>query len=290
MIRHSLITPARSLKGPHHLSLTDGPWPLHPYPPESPLPISRLQWRCPRFASPSSHRKKGQSEERKAFECRGKCKTCPGQVVSAGARESRREKSTGRGRPRGEKATRDLNDLISSVEGPMNRLDVVQRKYEELLSDMKKLERDHVKSKKRADQLQKDSEKAKTEHNKTATMKDKLEKLCRELTKENKKLKDENKKLDENEKQAREMMNEKLDQMLYDVQDAMNSKTTTHAENLHLELDDLYVFPSHHITLKLPLSLADLIIDSKLGAKSCLTRPISAKPISRPFFATRMPK
>lgn len=188
------------------------------------------------------------------------------------------------------KATRDLNDLISSVEGPMNRLDVVQRKYEELLSDMKKLERDHVKSKKRADQLQKDSEKAKTEHNKTATMKDKLEKLCRELTKENKKLKDENKKLDENEKQAREMMNEKLDQMLYDVQDAMNSKTTTHAENLHLELDDLYVFPSHHITLKLPLSLADLIIDSKLGAKSCLTRPISAKPISRPFFATRMPR
>ncbi|KEF53673.1 uncharacterized protein A1O9_10073 [Exophiala aquamarina CBS 119918] len=138
------------------------------------------------------------------------------------------------------KATRDLNDLISSVEGPMNRLDVVQRKYEELLSDMKKLERDHAKSKKRADQLQKDSEKAKTEHNKTATMKDKLEKLCRELTKENKKIKDENKKLDENEKQAREMMNEKLDQMLYDVQDAMNSKTTTHPENLHLELDDLF--------------------------------------------------
>lgn len=54
---------------------------------------------------------------------------------------------------------------------------------------MKKLERDHVKTKKRADLLQKESDKAKSENNKTATMKDKLEKLCRELTKENKKMK-----------------------------------------------------------------------------------------------------
>lgn len=54
---------------------------------------------------------------------------------------------------------------------------------------MKKLERDHAKSKKRADLLQKESDKAKSENSKTGTMKDKLEKLCRELTKENKKMK-----------------------------------------------------------------------------------------------------
>jgi len=65
----------------------------------------------------------------------------------------------------------------------------VQKKYTELLADMKKLDRDYAKSKKRADQLQKDQDKAKSEFNKTATMKDKLEKLCRELTKENKKVK-----------------------------------------------------------------------------------------------------
>ncbi|KAI1621623.1 myosin-like coiled-coil protein-domain-containing protein [Exophiala viscosa] len=138
------------------------------------------------------------------------------------------------------KATRDLNELINSVEGPMSRLDLVQRKYEELLGEMKKLERDYAKNKKRADQLQKEQDKSKSEHNKTATMKDKLEKLCRELTKENKKLKDENKKLEETEKQARETINERLDQMLYDVQEVMNSKTTTHSENLHLELDELF--------------------------------------------------
>lgn len=71
----------------------------------------------------------------------------------------------------------------------MTRLETVHKKYTELLADMKKLDRDYTKSKKRADQLQKDQEKGKSELNKTVTMKDKLEKLCRELTKENKKVK-----------------------------------------------------------------------------------------------------
>jgi chromosome segregation ATPase len=139
------------------------------------------------------------------------------------------------------KATRDLNQLMANIESPLQRLEVVHKKYEELVAEMKKLERDHSKSKKRADQLQKEQDKAKSEHNKTATMKDKLEKLCRELTKENKKVKDENKKLEESEKTARLTVNERLDQMLYDVQDVLNAKATSHGEKLHLELDELYV-------------------------------------------------
>jgi septal ring factor EnvC (AmiA/AmiB activator) len=87
------------------------------------------------------------------------------------------------------KATRDLNQLLNNIESPMTRLETVHKKYTELLADMKKLDRDHSKSKKRADQLQKDQDKGKSELNKTLTMKDKLEKLCRELTKENKKVK-----------------------------------------------------------------------------------------------------
>lgn len=71
----------------------------------------------------------------------------------------------------------------------MTRLETVHKKYTELLADMKKLDRDYSKSKKRSDQLQKDQDKGKSELNKTVTMKDKLEKLCRELTKENKKVK-----------------------------------------------------------------------------------------------------
>jgi uncharacterized coiled-coil DUF342 family protein len=87
------------------------------------------------------------------------------------------------------KATRDLNQLLSNIESPMTKLETVHKKYTELLADMKKLDRDYSKSKKRADQLQKDQDKGKSDLNKTVTMKDKLEKLCRELTKENKKVK-----------------------------------------------------------------------------------------------------
>ena len=71
----------------------------------------------------------------------------------------------------------------------MSRLDMLQRKYTELLHDMKRTEREHIKSKKRADQLQKEKDAGRTELNRVTAMKDKLEKLSRDVTKENKKLK-----------------------------------------------------------------------------------------------------
>ena len=87
------------------------------------------------------------------------------------------------------KATRDLTSLLTGMETPLSRLEAVQKKYTELLADMKRLDREHVKSKKRADQLQKDKDHGRSELSKTISMKEKLEKLCRELTRENKKMK-----------------------------------------------------------------------------------------------------
>ncbi|KAJ6161386.1 hypothetical protein N7470_004782 [Penicillium chermesinum] len=136
------------------------------------------------------------------------------------------------------KATRDLNQLLNTIESPMVKLETVHKRYTDLLADMKKLDRDHAKSKKRADQLQKDQEKGKSELNKTVTMKDKLEKLCRELTKENKKVKDENKKLEENDKRARIVVNERLDSLLWDIQDVMASKQNPRAETLDIDLNE----------------------------------------------------
>ncbi|OJK03843.1 taxilin [Aspergillus aculeatinus CBS 121060] len=136
------------------------------------------------------------------------------------------------------KATRDLNQLLNNIESPMTRLETVHKKYTELLADMKKLDRDYAKSKKRADQLQKDQDKGKSELNKTVTMKDKLEKLCRELTKENKKVKDENKKLEETEKKARLIVNERLDSLLYDIQDVMAAKGNPRNEKVDIDLDE----------------------------------------------------
>ncbi|KAJ5273453.1 hypothetical protein N7478_008578 [Penicillium angulare] len=136
------------------------------------------------------------------------------------------------------KATRDLNQLLNTIESPMTRLEAVSKKYTELLADMKKLDRDYSKSKKRSDQLQKDQEKGKSELNKTVTMKDKLEKLCRELTKENKKVKDENKKLEDTEKKARLIVNERLDSLLYDIQDVMAAKGNPRSEKVDVDLDE----------------------------------------------------
>ncbi|KAJ5473411.1 Taxilin family [Penicillium sp. IBT 31633x] len=136
------------------------------------------------------------------------------------------------------KATRDLNQLLSNIESPMTRLETVHKKYTELLADMKKLDRDYSKSKKRADQLQKDQDKGKSDLSKTITMKDKLEKLCRELTKENKKVKDENKKLEDTEKKARLIVNERLDSLLYDIQDVMAAKGNPRSEKVDLDLDE----------------------------------------------------
>jgi hypothetical protein len=75
------------------------------------------------------------------------------------------------------------------METPMSRLDVLQRKYTELLQDMKRTERDHQKAKKRGDQLQKEKDAQRTELNRVTAMKDKLEKLSRDFTRDNKKLK-----------------------------------------------------------------------------------------------------
>ena len=87
------------------------------------------------------------------------------------------------------KATRDLNNLLTGIENPLIKLETVQKRYTELLAEMKRVERDNNKNKKRAELLQKEKDQGRSELNKTNGMKGKLETLCRELQRENKKLK-----------------------------------------------------------------------------------------------------
>ena len=75
------------------------------------------------------------------------------------------------------------------METPLERMEALQKKNADLFAEMKKLEREHNKSKKRADQMQKERDSQRAELSKTTGVKDKLEKLAREFTKENKKLK-----------------------------------------------------------------------------------------------------
>ena len=57
------------------------------------------------------------------------------------------------------------------------------------MTDMKRVERENAKSKKRADTVQKERDKAQSELTKKTTMVDKLEKLSRELQRDYKKVK-----------------------------------------------------------------------------------------------------
>ncbi|KAK7532117.1 myosin-like coiled-coil protein-domain-containing protein [Phyllosticta citribraziliensis] len=122
------------------------------------------------------------------------------------------------------KANRELSQLLSQFESPMKRVDEVRRRYTTLLADMKRTEREHVKAKKRADQLQKEKDSGKTELNRMTTMKEKLEKMSRDLTKENKKLKEENAQRQDTESRHREELHQRLDRMVADVEEVINSK------------------------------------------------------------------
>jgi septal ring factor EnvC (AmiA/AmiB activator) len=87
------------------------------------------------------------------------------------------------------KATRDMTNLLAGIANPLERMDALQKRNTELYAEMKKLEREHVKTKKRADQLQKEKDSSRSELSKTVSLRERLEKLCRELTRENKKMK-----------------------------------------------------------------------------------------------------
>ncbi len=87
------------------------------------------------------------------------------------------------------KATRDLNNLLSAMGTPIERMEILQKRIADLIGDMKRVERDYIKGKKRADQLQKERDTQRIELHKANSVKEKLEKLARELTKDNKKLK-----------------------------------------------------------------------------------------------------
>jgi len=86
------------------------------------------------------------------------------------------------------KANRELNNLTSKMDD-LQKIEILQRRVTEHLANMKRLERENQKNKKRGDLLQKEKDHARTDLSKTTTLKEKLEKLCRELQRENNRLK-----------------------------------------------------------------------------------------------------
>ena len=86
------------------------------------------------------------------------------------------------------KANRELHNTTSRM-SDIQKIEHLTKRCSDLLSEMKRHERESIKNKKKGDQLQKDKDGTRNELNKTTSLKEKLEKLCRELQKENNKLK-----------------------------------------------------------------------------------------------------
>ncbi|KAJ4344228.1 hypothetical protein N0V95_006215 [Ascochyta clinopodiicola] len=127
------------------------------------------------------------------------------------------------------------------MDGPMSQLTALQKKYTELLSDMKRMEREHSKAKKRGDQLQKEKDAQRSELTKVTTMKDKLDKLSRDFAKENKKLKDELHKLENSESTARHELHTRLETLIAEVDDCIRvAEGPERQDDRDLELDEAF--------------------------------------------------
>lgn len=139
------------------------------------------------------------------------------------------------------KANRDLSQLLNTLEPHNSKLDAVQRKYSELLADMKRVEREHVKAKKRGDQLQKEKEEIGKERTRERGLKEKLEKLSRELTRENKKLKEDLRDLRESSADRNEELHHKLENLVTDVESVLAPKSSSPAlQTKELEQDKIF--------------------------------------------------
>ncbi|KAL0632925.1 hypothetical protein Q9L58_008154 [Maublancomyces gigas] len=142
------------------------------------------------------------------------------------------------------KADKELAELVSGREGHLAKVDAIQTKYSELLHEMKRLERDHAKARKRADQLQKEKDHSRSEMQKAVSMKHKLETLCRELQKENKRIKDtqdESKKLALNEQAKREELSNKFEATILEIKSRMEEESDSHGSHkIHVEADELF--------------------------------------------------
>lgn len=138
------------------------------------------------------------------------------------------------------KANRDLGQLLTTL-GPHNsKLDVLQRKYTELFADMKRVEREHIKNKKRGDQLQKEKEEVTKTLTKEKAMKEKLEKLSRELTKENKKLKEDLRDEKETGSIRNDELHQKLEGLVVDIEGVVSDRKAPERQQAELEQDKIF--------------------------------------------------
>ncbi|KAK4156330.1 myosin-like coiled-coil protein-domain-containing protein [Chaetomidium leptoderma] len=138
------------------------------------------------------------------------------------------------------KANRELHTQTSKM-SDIQKIEHLTKRCSDLLSEMKRHERESIKNKKRGDQLQKDKDSSRNELNKTVSLKEKLEKLCRELQKENNKLKNENKTLSDTQVRSQNTWDERYSGLLRRMDDYQEEKDNPRKQVVDMEVEELYV-------------------------------------------------
>ncbi|KAI5461626.1 myosin-like coiled-coil protein-domain-containing protein [Mariannaea sp. PMI_226] len=137
------------------------------------------------------------------------------------------------------RANRDLLQQVSKMDN-MQKIDHLTKRSSELLADMRRLERENQKNKRRGDNLQKERDTSRTELSKTVGLKEKLEKLCRELQRDNNKMKNENKELQTTQKRNNTSWDEKYAILLAKLEGYQEAKDTPRKQVVDYEIDELF--------------------------------------------------
>ncbi|KAJ6782166.1 hypothetical protein PWT90_06977 [Aphanocladium album] len=137
------------------------------------------------------------------------------------------------------RATRDLLQQISKMDDS-HKIDHLTKRSSELLADVRRLEKDNQKNKKRGDILQKERDINRTELSKTVGLKEKLEKLCRELQRDNNKMKNENKELQAIQKRNTLSWDEKFATVLSKLEGYQEDKDTPRKQVVDMEMEELF--------------------------------------------------
>ncbi|KAG5955454.1 hypothetical protein E4U58_007088 [Claviceps cyperi] len=137
------------------------------------------------------------------------------------------------------RANRDLMQQVAKMDD-MQKIDHLTKRSSELLADMRRLEKENQKNKKRGDSLQKERDSGRTELGKTAGLKEKLEKLCRELQRDNNKMKNENKELQTLQKRNTVAWDEKYATLLSKLEGYQEEKDTPRKQVVDMEMEELF--------------------------------------------------
>ncbi|KAI1767722.1 myosin-like coiled-coil protein-domain-containing protein [Hypoxylon sp. FL1150] len=137
------------------------------------------------------------------------------------------------------KANRELNHQMNKM-NDMDKIELLTKRSSELFANMKRLERENLKNKKRADQLQKEKDSSRTDLSKQISLKEKLEKLCRELQKENNKLKNEHRTLNDTHDRLKTSSDERLKKVLETLEGIQEEKDNPRKQVVYMKAEELF--------------------------------------------------